>query len=208
MEPFPEILAQFLSPAKLEKIRKARVGIAGAGGLGSNVAMMLVRCGFQDFVISDFDTVAPSNLNRQFYFADQLGQYKVDVLRKNLLRIHPNCKVDSRRLRIDASNIGEVFDRCSVLVEAFDNVESKMAFVQTVRSVWPDRFLVTASGMAGWGNTDAICTREVHSNFVIVGDQETSVNQAPPMAPRVMIAAAKEADAVLNFVLRDCADED
>ncbi|MBP5226911.1 MAG: ThiF family adenylyltransferase, partial [Kiritimatiellae bacterium] len=59
---------------------RARVGIAGAGGLGSNCAMHLVRAGLTRLVIADFDIVNESNLNRQFYFRDQLGQKKVTAL--------------------------------------------------------------------------------------------------------------------------------
>ena len=52
------------------------VGIAGAGGLGSNVAPALVRSGVGKLIIADYDTVSESNLNRQFYFANQIGRPK------------------------------------------------------------------------------------------------------------------------------------
>ena len=64
-----------------------RIGIAGAGGIGSNVAMLLVRAGFTKFTIVDFDYLEQSNLNRQFYFEDQLGKSKVESLKINLERI-------------------------------------------------------------------------------------------------------------------------
>ena len=64
-----------------------RIGIAGAGGLGSNVAVNLVRTGVKKLKIVDFDVVDESNLNRQFYFMDQVGRPKVEALRENLLRI-------------------------------------------------------------------------------------------------------------------------
>ena len=70
-----------------------RVGIAGAGGLGSNCAWMLVRSGFTDFVIVDHDRVEASNLNRQFFFARQVGMPKVQALSENLLAINPDVKV-------------------------------------------------------------------------------------------------------------------
>lgn len=70
MNMFVEGLGRYFSGEQLERIRRVKVGIAGAGGLGSNCAFNLVRSGFSDFVICDFDIVEPSNLNRQFYFAD------------------------------------------------------------------------------------------------------------------------------------------
>ncbi|MGB4572405.1 MAG: ThiF family adenylyltransferase, partial [Rectinemataceae bacterium] len=55
---------------------KARVGIAGAGGLGSNCAAALVRSGIGALVVVDFDVVSEANLDRQFYFHDQVGRPK------------------------------------------------------------------------------------------------------------------------------------
>ena len=57
------------------------VGVAGAGGLGSNVAMALTRVGIGKLIIADFDVVSESNLNRQFYFRDQLNRKKVEALK-------------------------------------------------------------------------------------------------------------------------------
>ena len=53
-----------------ERLKDFRIGIAGAGGLGSNCAMALVRSGITKLIIADFDSVDESNLNRQFYFHD------------------------------------------------------------------------------------------------------------------------------------------
>ena len=63
------------SPKVHETVRRARVGIAGLGGLGSNIAAMLARTGVGQLVLADFDIVEPSNLNRQNYFVSHLGQY-------------------------------------------------------------------------------------------------------------------------------------
>ena len=77
----------YISDRERAIFEKAIVGIAGAGGLGSNCAMHLVRAGIKNLVIADYDSVSPSNLNRQFFFADQLGKQKVYALKENLLRI-------------------------------------------------------------------------------------------------------------------------
>ena len=70
-------------------LKQACVGIAGVGGLGSAVAVSLARIGVGKLIIADFDVVEPSNLNRQQYFVDQLGYFKVDALTENLRRINP-----------------------------------------------------------------------------------------------------------------------
>lgn len=83
-------LGAHLPPAIQERLRLARIGIAGAGGLGSNVAQHLTRSGIGTLVVVDFDTVCATNLNRQFYFPDQVGQPKVVALQENLTRICPS----------------------------------------------------------------------------------------------------------------------
>ena len=64
----------YLAPEERAALESVRVGIAGAGGLGSNCAMHLVRSGVKHITIADFDVVNESNLNRQFFFHDQIGQ--------------------------------------------------------------------------------------------------------------------------------------
>lgn len=58
-------LTRYFTPEQLARLRAARVGLAGAGGLGSNTALMLARCGVEDLLLVDDDVVEPSNLNRQ-----------------------------------------------------------------------------------------------------------------------------------------------
>lgn len=68
MNSFEKGLSDYIGHDRLSKIQQIKIGIAGAGGLGSNCAFNLVRSGFTKFKIVDFDLVEPSNLNRQFYF--------------------------------------------------------------------------------------------------------------------------------------------
>ena len=84
----------YLTERERRILENAKVGIAGAGGLGSNCAMHLVRAGVKKLVIADFDVVSESNLNRQFFFRDQLGRKKVDALAENLRRIEPGLELD------------------------------------------------------------------------------------------------------------------
>ncbi|HPT10001.1 MAG TPA: ThiF family adenylyltransferase, partial [Bacteroidales bacterium] len=68
------------------RLSRKRVGIAGCGGLGSNCAIALARVGMGTLVIVDFDRLSLSNLNRQYYFRDQVGMKKVEALADNILR--------------------------------------------------------------------------------------------------------------------------
>jgi sulfur carrier protein ThiS adenylyltransferase len=199
---FDSVTSHYFSPAQLARIRQTRIGIAGAGGLGSNCAVNLVRCGFEDFTIVDFDKIEPSNLNRQSFFSDQIGTAKVTALAENLRRINPALQLTMHQLRLDQGNLAEIFADCNAVVEAFDNPVCKAMVAQAfARS---QKLLVCASGLAGFGDSDRITTRRIHERFYIVGDQRSEVSgDVKPYAPCVAIAAAKQADVVLSWVLRE-----
>ena len=181
-------------------LESARVGIAGAGGLGSNCAMHLVRAGVQHLTVVDFDVVNESNLNRQFFFRDQLGQKKVVALKDNLLRIEPDADIRIADVRLDAESTKELFSDCAIVVEAFDTVAAKAMILAALAS--SGKKLVTASGLAGWGRSNAIRLRRMGADIVAVGDGETSVGKGvAPVSPRVGIAAAMEANSVVAMLL-------
>ena len=189
----------YLTPEERAALESVRVGIAGAGGLGSNCAMHLVRSGVKHITIADFDVVNESNLNRQFFFRDQIGQKKVEAIKANLLRIEPDADIRAVDIRLDASSAREVFADCGIVVEAFDAVDAKVMLVSAFAS--SGKKLVTASGLAGWGRSNAMRVRKMGS-IVAIGDGETSVGDgAAPVSPRVGIAAAMEANAVVSLLL-------
>jgi sulfur carrier protein ThiS adenylyltransferase len=200
--PFEQGLRTYLSPEQLAKIQSVRIGIAGAGGLGSNCAQMLVRCGFRRLTIVDFDVVEPGNLNRQFYFLNQIGQPKVQALRENLLAINPACEIETHVTRLDQDNITDIFVACDIIVEAFDTAGCKKLIVEAF--FCSDKFMVGASGLGGWGHSDRITVHRMRHNLVLVGDMVSAATpDCPPLAPCVTVAAAKQADEVLNHVLGD-----
>ena len=190
----------YLTSAERAVLEKVRIGVAGAGGLGSNCAMHLVRSGIRHLVVADFDVVGESNLNRQFFFRDQLGMKKVDALKANLLRIDPEADVQAVDVRLDAASTRELFENCDIVVEAFDVVEAKTMILSTLMPL--GMRLVTVSGLAGWGKSNAMRVRKMGANVVVVGDGETGVaTDVAPASPRVGIAAAMEANAVVAWLL-------
>ena len=183
------------------KIESVVIGIAGCGGLGSNCANSLVRSGFKNLVLVDFDKVEPSNLNRQFYFQDQIGRNKVDCLKENLLRINPQAKITTYCQKIEKDNILDIFKQCSIVVEAFDKAEYKSLLVETLLP--HKKLIVSASGLAGYGNSDDIKIHRIKDNLAIIGDRKSEASPSlPPLAPRVNIAAAKQADVILEHILK------
>ncbi|MBI5589682.1 MAG: sulfur carrier protein ThiS adenylyltransferase ThiF [Deltaproteobacteria bacterium] len=200
MNPFESGLAFHIGKEALELLQSVRIGIAGAGGLGSNCAANLVRSGFKQFVIVDFDNVEYSNLNRQFFFWAQSGKPKVEMLRENLMAINPDLDLSMHSRKIDSANMNDFFSECQAIVEAFDNPECKKMIVE--RYMNSEKLLVAASGISGWGQSDRIKTRRIRENFFIVGDMVSEASrECPPMSPAVNIAAAKQADVVLSYYL-------
>ena len=190
----------YLSERERRILESAVVGIAGAGGLGSNCAMHLVRAGVKKLVIADFDVVGESNLNRQFFFRDQLGRKKVDALAENLRRIEPNLSLDLRDVRLAPDNIDWTFSGCSVIVEAFDSADAKAMLLHALLPL--GKPIVSASGIAGWGRSLAIGQRRIGKNLILIGDTSSDVsNGLAPFSPRVGIAAAMEANAVVSLLL-------
>jgi sulfur carrier protein ThiS adenylyltransferase len=209
MTQFDTGLLKYLSREDVDTVRSVTVGIAGAGGLGSNCAQFLVRSGFNRFLIADFDRVDPSNLNRQFFFTHQVGMYKVDAIRENLLAVNPGCIVETVNERLEKTEMCRIFEPCHVIVEAFDESRYKTALVELfLTGSMNARWLVAASGIAGWSHPDRIRVRQVRPGLIVVGDMETPADaEHPPLAPKVTMAAAKQADAVLQVVLGRWSDE-
>lgn len=185
------------------KMQQYTVGIAGAGGLGSNVAMALTRVGIGKLIIADFDIVSESNLNRQFYFRDQLNRKKVEALKGNLLRINPSVKIVIHDLKLNQHNILSIFENVDVMVEAFDKAEMKEMIVEVFQTLKPDIPLVLGNGMAGWGNSNEMRVQK-YGNLYICGDNVAEISpELPPLSPRVLICAAMQANTVMSILLKN-----
>ena len=190
------------TPGVHARIKHSCVGIAGVGGLGSNIAIALARVGVGQLILADFDLVEPSNLNRQQYFTDQIGLPKVLALQENLQRINPGVRVVAHQVRVTAGNLGELFGQVDVLVEAFDAAEQKALLTSHFLRQFPQIPLVAASGMAGYESSNSIQTRRITDRFYLCGDGVTGAEPGRGlMAPRVGIAAHHQANAVLRLLL-------
>jgi sulfur carrier protein ThiS adenylyltransferase len=187
---------------QISKILKTKkVGIAGCGGLGSNCAVALVRAGVGTLVLADFDIVTEGNLNRQYYFVDQVGEKKTEALRENILRINPEVTIFTHDLKVTRENAATIFQGCEVVVEAFDLADQKEMFIETIQTEMPSVPLVIGLGMAGWGMNDTIHCRKV-DNLYICGDETSEIGpELPPIAPRVGIVANMQANVVLEILL-------
>lgn len=191
-------LKRYLTPEQLKKLAAVRVGLAGAGGLGSNCALLLARSGVERFLVLDGDTVDASNLNRQQFLPRHVGMPKVEALAEQLRELNPAVSVDARRRWLDATMLPTLLPEADIWVEALDRPEVKRTFVE--QALQAGVFVVSASGLAGCGGPP-MQRRTLGSGLVLVGDFSTDIADTPPLAPRVMQAAALQADAVLERIL-------
>ncbi len=184
-----------------EKLKKYCIGIAGAGGLGSNCAVSLARIGIGKIVIADYDIVSKSDLNRQYYFLDQIKEKKVFALKKNISRINPDVEIYAYDLKLNSDKIIKIFKDCDVIVEAVDLAETKQMIIETILSQMPDKYIVSGLGIAGYGKNIEIKTRKIDKLY-ICGDEKTEISEInPPLAPKVGIVANMQANQVIEIVL-------
>lgn len=178
------------------------MGIAGLGGLGSNVAVALTRLGPGRMVVVDFDCVEADNLNRQQYFLDQVGMHKVDAMLDNLRRIRPDVEVVAHKVRLDPANIPGIFADCDVVAECFDRSDQKQMLVETILSRLARTVVVSVSGLAGYGRSNAIQTRRISPRHILVGDGVSGIGPGVPLtAARVGIAAHHQANAIIEVLM-------
>ena len=183
-------------------LHHGHVAVCGLGGLGSNAAVYLARTGVGNLHLIDFDTVDASNLNRQSYMVRDLGQRKTDALARQIHDINPFIDVHTDFVRLTEENVPTLLAGDDIICEAFDNPDAKTMLVHTVLEQCPDKYIVSASGMAGYGASNEIRTRKITSHFYIRGDQER--NACPGrglMAPRVAICAAHEANLIVELLV-------
>jgi sulfur carrier protein ThiS adenylyltransferase len=178
------------------------VGIVGLGGLGSNIAWMLARAGVGTLVLADSDSVDASNLERQFYFADQVGTVKTDAIAANIRRIDPTVHLECFHARIDGENLGEIFRDVDVFVEAVDSAHDKALLIAAASEQLPGVPIVAASGVAGYGSPNDIVTRHLMGDVWMIGDLATEVSVEHPLfASRVAIAAGHQAHTTVRLLL-------
>lgn len=190
------------TPGVHAKLKEATVGLAGLGGLGSSIAIALARSGIGRLIVADFDVVEPSNLNRQQYFTDQIGQLKADALVANLRRIHPYSIVEAHAVRVTPENISTLFGNVDVMIEAFDQPDQKAMLLDTFTALRPDCPFIGASGLAGYGNTEALRIHRIAGQVYIVGDLSTAARPGCGlMAPRVGVAAHLQADLAVSLLV-------
>ena len=109
-----------------EKLKRATVLIAGAGGLGSSSATYLAAAGVGTLRIVDHDKVELSNLNRQvLHWPEDIGQKKVSSAKGKLKQLNPQVKIEAVEEKITEANVSKLVDGYDLIVDAMDNLPTR-----------------------------------------------------------------------------------
>ena len=114
------------------KVENLKVLVLGVGGVGGYVAESLARCGVSDITIVDKDTIDETNINRQIIaLHSTIGEKKVDVLKKRILDINPNCKVNALGIFYGEENKNIIFNKeYNYVIDCCDTIKSKEIIIR------------------------------------------------------------------------------
>lgn len=187
-----------------KKLRNAKVAVAGLGGLGSNIAVMLARSGVGHLLLVDYDVVDVTNLNRQMYGISHIGKPKTQALTEILYQINPYLTYESHCTKVTEDNIEKLFMEFPIVCEAFDRPDQKAMLVREILTRCPNTTLVSGNGMAGYGDANEIQTHRMMNRLYVCGDQSTDIEDGIGlMAPRVAVCAAHEANKVIQLIMEN-----
>ena len=184
-----------------KRLEGGRVAVCGLGGLGSNIAILLARAGVGHLHLIDFDRVDLTNLNRQQYRVNQIGQYKTEALREILGEIAPYAEVRIDTVKVTEENLAELLHEDEILCEAFDDPAAKAMMVSGAMELFSEKPIVAASGMAGLGSPNTIVTKKRLRNLYLSGDECSEVSEDVGLiSARVAVCAAHQATTILRLL--------
>lgn len=186
-------------PGTTCRLKETCVGVAGCGGLGSNIAVSLVRAGVGKLILVDSDVVELSNLNRQHFFLDDVGEVKVEALARHLRCINPDVSLRLHNVRLTPDMVGSIFGDVALLLEAFDLAENKHFLIESWCRAFGDRPIVCGNGLGGYGRTADLQVMRA-GNIYFCGDG-TIEGSAGLSAPRVAQVANMQANVALELLL-------
>ncbi len=179
MQDNPLIRIQYLiGDEKLEKIKQSHICVFGCGGVGSFVVEGLIRSGVKEITLIDFDRIDISNLNRQLMTnMDNIGELKVEELKKRILSIHSDISVHVYPIFFDDKTTID-FTKFDYVIDAIDSVNSKLEIMRQCERY--DVPLIMALGTGRKLDPAKLCVSNLYHTSIC------------PLAKKVRILAKKE----------------
>ncbi len=184
-----------------KNLQKYSVGIAGLGGLGSNAAISLARAGIGKLVLIDYDAIEKTNLNRQYYFLNQIGQNKTDALKENIKKINPKIEIEKYTEKLSKNKMSQHFTKVDLIIEALDDAETKTLFIEEIQQRLPNTPIIAASGVTGYGNNQRITTKKLGDLYIIYDQEAKSTDEDILTAPRIALIANMQANLAVEILL-------
>ena len=138
------------------------------------------------------------------HLINQIGLYKTQALKNIIENINPYIKIICKNIMLNSHNIINEVSGFDVILECFDNAETKVMLMEKCIKELPSSFIIGASGVAGYFDTDIIKIKKLGSNCIVVGDFENEAGFFKGlMAPRVTACAAVQANETIKYLLKD-----
>lgn len=127
-----ERISSLIGCDNVDKIKKSTVLVVGLGGVGGYAVEALVRSGVGNLIIVDYDTIDISNLNRQIITnTNNIGKLKTEEMRKRIISINPEARVDVVNVKLDSDNLEEIFKyKFDALIDCCDTIVVKEGLIR------------------------------------------------------------------------------
>ena len=123
-----------VSTEEQEKFKNAKITVIGCGGIGGQCIEMLARMGIGELILVDEDKFDLTNLNRQsLSTTETIGCEKSAVAKQKVETINPHVKVTSHTAHVDETNIGEIIGDSNLVIDALDNVLTRVIVSRKAR---------------------------------------------------------------------------
>lgn len=192
------------SKEKLLLLMSKKVLIIGAGGVGQTVSTYLITNGVINLTIADFDKVEISNLNRQILVTENdIGQYKVDAVKKALLSRNSTAHIDIVNKRVTKDNIESLIEDVDLVIDAVDNWETKLVISDACNTKHIPYMHVGVEGHRG-----QYCLFKNKSLRDLVNDKVTSSIRDGVTGPMVGTISSLASSYVLDYLTGDNLETD
>lgn len=178
----------------MTKLANADLVICGAGAIGSNLAVNLVRSGFRKICVVDRDRVEEHNIGTQAYALDDVGAKKADILR-NLIFRELGEEIDGRAVELNARNASKILRKESVVIDCFDNsLSRKLLF---------DYCKTNAIDCLHLGVNEGYGEIRWNEKYLVPDDGGLDLCDYPLARNLILLVVAAASEVLVNFVIND-----